>query len=72
MVRMMIVGQISSSEEAKEVEAIAKILVVGNRVRALVLKTKGAMWKMSEETKKNDIKNKKSVPDVIDIIWVNI
>ena len=69
---MMIVGQVSSSEEAKEVESIAKILVVGNRARALALKSKGVMWKMSEVTKKNDIKNKKSVPDVIDIIWVNI
>ena len=72
MVRMMIVGQISSSEEAKEIESIVKLLVVGNRARTLALKTKGAMWKMSEATKKNDIKNKKSVPDVIDIIWVNI
>ncbi len=43
MIRMMIVGQISSTEEAKEVESIAKLLVVGNRARALALKTKGAM-----------------------------
>jgi len=40
---MMIVGQVSSSEEAKEVESIAKLLVVGNRVRALALKSKGVM-----------------------------
>ena len=37
---MMIVGQISSQEEAKEVEAIAKLLVVGNRARVLASKTK--------------------------------
>jgi hypothetical protein len=43
MIRMMIVGQISSPEEAKEVESIAKLLVVGNRARALALKAKGAM-----------------------------
>ena len=43
MIRMMIVGQISSSEEAKEVEAIAKIMVVGNRAKALALKAKGAL-----------------------------
>jgi len=43
MIRMMIVGQISSAEEAKEVESIAKLLVVGNRARALVLKAEGAM-----------------------------
>jgi len=43
MIRMMIVGQISSPEEAKEVESIAKLLVVGNRVKALALKAKGAM-----------------------------
>jgi len=40
---MMIVGQVSSSEEAKEVESIAKLLVVGNRVRALALKSKAVM-----------------------------
>lgn len=40
---MMIVGQISSSEEAKEVEAIAELLVVGNIARTLELKAKGAM-----------------------------
>jgi len=43
MIRMMIVGQISSPEEAKEVESIAKLLVVGNRARALASKAKGAM-----------------------------
>jgi len=43
MIRMMIVGQISSPEEAKEVESIAKLLVVGNRARVLALKAKGAM-----------------------------
>jgi len=43
MMRMMIVGQISSSEEAKEVESIAKLLVVGNRARVLALKAKGVM-----------------------------
>ena len=37
---MMIVGQISSPEEAKEVEAIAKLLVVGIRAKFLASKTK--------------------------------
>jgi len=32
---MMIVGQISSPEEAKEIEFIAKSLVIGNRARIL-------------------------------------
>jgi len=32
---MMIVGQISSPEEATEIEFIAKSYVVGNRARAL-------------------------------------
>ena len=35
---MMIVGQISSAQEAKELESIAKCFVVGNRARALALK----------------------------------
>ncbi|MCX6664548.1 MAG: hypothetical protein NT038_00585 [Euryarchaeota archaeon] len=37
---MMIVGQISTPEEAKEMEFIAKSLVVGNRIRALALQIK--------------------------------
>jgi hypothetical protein len=37
---MMIVGQVSSPEEAKEMEFIAKALVVGNRARVLALKVK--------------------------------
>ncbi len=37
---MMIVGQVSSTEEAKEIEAITKSFVVGNRARALAMKTK--------------------------------
>jgi hypothetical protein len=32
---MMIVGQVSSPEEATEVEFIAKSLVIANRVKAL-------------------------------------
>jgi hypothetical protein len=36
----MIVGTISSPEEAKEMEFIAKTLVVGNRARVLALKQK--------------------------------
>ncbi len=32
---MMIVGQVSSSEEADEIEFITKAFVVGNRARAL-------------------------------------
>jgi len=42
---MMIVGQVSSPEEAKEMEFIAKMLVVGNRARILALQVK------EEETK---------------------
>ena len=34
---MMIVGQISTPEEAKEIEFITKSLVVGNRARTLAL-----------------------------------
>jgi len=37
---MMIVGTISSPEEAKEMEFIAKTLVVGNRARVLASKAK--------------------------------
>ena len=32
---MMIVGQVSSKKEAKEMEFVAKCLVVGNRARLL-------------------------------------
>ena len=35
---MMIVGQISTPEEAKEIEFIAKSLVIGNRARVLARK----------------------------------
>jgi hypothetical protein len=38
---MMIVGQVSTQEEAKEMEFVAKILVVGNRARVLASKSKG-------------------------------
>jgi len=37
---MMIVGQISTPEEAKQVEFIAKVLVVGNRMRIIASKAK--------------------------------
>jgi len=37
---MKIVGQISSPEEAKEIESITKSFVVGNRARALALSAK--------------------------------
>lgn len=37
---MKIVGQISSPEEAKEMEFIVKMLVVGNRARLLAEKIK--------------------------------
>jgi len=40
---MMIVGQISSPEEAKEMEFIAKMFVVGNRARLLAEKIKKEM-----------------------------
>ena len=39
---MMIVGQVSSPEEAKEIEFIAKSLVIGNRARVLAHKLKEA------------------------------
>ena len=39
---MMIVGQVSTPEEAKEIEFIAKSLVIGNRARMLALKLKEA------------------------------
>jgi hypothetical protein len=38
---MMIVGQVSTQEEAKEMEFIAKLLVVGKRARVLASKSKG-------------------------------
>ena len=38
---MMIVGQISSKEEAKEVESIAKCMVVGFRAKVLAEKIRG-------------------------------
>jgi hypothetical protein len=37
---MIIVGQVSSELEAKEIENITKCLVVGNRARALAGKVK--------------------------------
>jgi hypothetical protein len=37
---MMIVGQVSSKEEAKQIEAITKNFVVGNRARLLALQKK--------------------------------
>lgn len=37
---MMIVGQISTPEEAKEIEFITKSFVVANRARVLALKGK--------------------------------
>ena len=40
--KMMIVGQVSNPEEAKEIESITKSFIVGNRARALALKIKEA------------------------------
>lgn len=37
---MMIVGQISNPEEAKEIESITKSFVVGNLARVLAQKSK--------------------------------
>jgi len=37
---MKIVGQVSSAQEAKEMELIAKCLVVGNRARILAAQIK--------------------------------
>lgn len=39
---MLIVGQVSTPEEAKEIEFIAKSLVTGIRARELALKLKEA------------------------------
>lgn len=40
---MKIVGQVSSPQEAKEMELIAKCLVVGNRARILAAQVKQGM-----------------------------
>lgn len=39
---MMIVGQVSNPEEAKEIESITKSFIVGTRARTLALKIKEA------------------------------
>ena len=39
---MMIVGQVSNAEEAKEIESITKSFIVGKRARALALTIKEA------------------------------
>ena len=39
---MMIVGQISTPEEAEMIESMVKVVEIGNRVRCLALKTKDA------------------------------
>jgi hypothetical protein len=39
---MMIVGQVSTAEEAKEIEFITKLSIVGNRARLLAMKTREA------------------------------
>jgi hypothetical protein len=39
---MMIVGQVTSPEEAKEIEFIAKSFVIGNRAKVLAAKLKEA------------------------------
>jgi len=39
---MMIVGQVSTPDEAREIEFIAKSLVTGNRARMLAQKLKEA------------------------------
>jgi thiamine monophosphate synthase len=38
---MKIVGQVSSQEEAKEIEAIARLFVINDRIRILANKSKG-------------------------------
>ena len=38
---MKIVGQVSSQEEAKEIEAIARLFVINDRIRKLANKSKG-------------------------------
>jgi hypothetical protein len=37
---MIVVGQISTLEEAKEIEYIRRLALVGNRARTLALKTR--------------------------------
>jgi len=39
---MMIVGQITTPEEAKEMEFVVKVLVVRNRAKTLAMKLKEA------------------------------
>ena len=39
---MMIVGQVSSAEEAKEIEFITKLSLVGERARSLAMKAREA------------------------------
>jgi len=36
---MIVVGQVSTPEEKKEIEFVVRICIVGNRARALALKT---------------------------------
>ena len=40
--KMMIVGQVSTSEEAEEIEFIAKSLIIGIHARTLASKTREA------------------------------
>ena len=65
----MIVGQISNSKEAKEIEFITKTFIVGNRARSLSIDAKRGIWMEKKEIK---LKNKKSIPEEIEIFWVNI
>jgi len=70
---MKIVGQVSTPEEAKEMEFAVKVTVVGNRARILALKAKKEWITMIKKNKeKKDAKNKKTIPTEIPIIWVNI
>ena len=77
---MKIVGQVSSPEEAEEMEFIVKMFVVGNRARVLSEQVKKVFQlmknqknkKMDLKNKKMDLKNKKTIPNEIPIVWVNI
>ena len=55
---MLIVGQVSSKEEANEITFIAKLFIVGQRARFLA-SNKNADFKENEEEAENDIKQRR-------------
>ena len=53
---MMIVGQVSSEQEAKEIENITKVFVVRNRTKLLALQSQKRMNKNDKTKKSKGIK----------------